>query len=86
MRRRNPEELLEAITIEECGKSRVYLGGLAESLHQRNLHALLHQWSEEERAKRQKIGGAWNIHIRVDVFLIIMKLQHTGNSNHMVME
>ncbi len=42
-RRRNPEELLESITIEDCGKSRVYLGGLAESLHQRNLHALLHR-------------------------------------------
>jgi len=53
-RRRNPEELLEAITIEECGKSRVYLGGLAEALHQRNLLALLHQWSEEESVPKGK--------------------------------
>lgn len=54
LRRRNPQELLEAITIEECGKSRVYLGGLAESLHQRNLHALLRQWSEEDAPKGKK--------------------------------
>jgi hypothetical protein len=34
---------LDDITIEECGKSRVYLGGLAQTLHQRNLRALLQQ-------------------------------------------
>jgi glyoxylase-like metal-dependent hydrolase (beta-lactamase superfamily II) len=44
-RRKNAEELLEEITIESCGKSRVYLGGLAESLHKRNLQALLQQMS-----------------------------------------
>ncbi|HLE89983.1 MAG TPA: MBL fold metallo-hydrolase [Anaerolineales bacterium] len=42
-RRKNAEELLENITIENCGKSRVYLGGLAQTLHQRNLRALLQQ-------------------------------------------
>lgn len=42
-KRRSPEEFLDTIRIEDCGKSRVYLGGLAEGLHQRNLHALLHQ-------------------------------------------
>jgi len=41
-RKKNAEELLEDITVESCGKSRVYLGGLARNLHQRNLHALLH--------------------------------------------
>jgi len=41
-RKKNAEELLEEITVESCGKSRVYLGGLARNLHQRNLHALLH--------------------------------------------
>jgi len=40
-RKKNAEELLEGITLEECGKSRVYLGGLARDLHQRNLYALL---------------------------------------------
>ena len=44
-RRKNAGELIEEITIESCGKSRVYLGGLAESLHRRNLQALLQQMS-----------------------------------------
>jgi cyclase len=54
LRRRNPEELLETITIEKCGKSRVYLGGLAVSLHQRNLRTLIQQWSENETSKSKK--------------------------------
>jgi glyoxylase-like metal-dependent hydrolase (beta-lactamase superfamily II) len=49
MRRRNPEEILEAVTIEDCGKSRVHLGGLAESLHQRNMRALVQQYVVEEQ-------------------------------------
>ena len=40
-KRKNAEELIEQIRIEDCGKSRVYLGGLAETLHRRNLQALL---------------------------------------------
>ena len=48
MRRRNIEEALETITIEECGKSRVHLGGLAEALHQRNMRALVQQYAAEE--------------------------------------
>ena len=35
----NPDK----ITIEDCGKSRVYLGGLAETLHERNVSALYRQ-------------------------------------------
>lgn len=42
-RRKNALELLDDITIESCGKSRVYLGGLAQTLHQRNLRSLLQQ-------------------------------------------
>jgi cyclase len=45
-RRKNAIELLDEITIEDCGKSRVYLGGLAQTLHQRNLRALLQQMSK----------------------------------------
>jgi len=45
-RKKNADELVEEITIEDCGKSRVYLGGLARNLHQRNLHALLHHMSQ----------------------------------------
>jgi glyoxylase-like metal-dependent hydrolase (beta-lactamase superfamily II) len=46
-RRSSPEEFVEAVRIEDCGKSRVYLGGLAEGLHRRNLQALLQQYQEE---------------------------------------
>lgn len=46
MRRKNAEEYLEEISIEECGKSRVYLGGLAEMLHRRNVRALYNQMQD----------------------------------------
>jgi len=42
-KRKNVDEYLETITIEDCGKSRVHLGGLAETLHRRNLKALHQQ-------------------------------------------
>ena len=47
-RRKNAIELLDNITIESCGKSRVYLGGLAQTLHQRNLRALLQQMQDSQ--------------------------------------
>jgi cyclase len=47
-RRRNPLEVLDEVTIDSCGKSRVYLGGLAEDLHRRNLRVLYRQISQEE--------------------------------------
>jgi hypothetical protein len=46
-KRKNIDEYLEEITIESCGKSRVYLGGLAETLHRRNLRALHRQMNGE---------------------------------------
>ncbi len=46
-KRKNVEEYLDTITIEDCGKSRVYLGGLAITLHQRNLRALYHHMHGE---------------------------------------
>ncbi len=39
-KRRNPQDALALIDIESCGKSRVYLAGLAEELHRRNVRAL----------------------------------------------
>ena len=45
-RRKNAEELLDDITIEECGKSRVLLGGLANALHQSNLTSLLYKMTQ----------------------------------------
>lgn len=46
-RKDDVDEYLDAITIEECGKSRVYLGGLAETLHRRNLRSLYRQMHGE---------------------------------------
>lgn len=46
-KRRNPQEALAAIDIESCGKSRVFLGGIAEELHRRNLRFLYKQVLEE---------------------------------------
>jgi glyoxylase-like metal-dependent hydrolase (beta-lactamase superfamily II) len=42
-KRRNPVDALAMIDIESCGKSRVFLGGLAEELHRRNLKFLYKQ-------------------------------------------
>jgi cyclase len=44
---KNVDEYLEEISIESCGKSRVYLGGLAETLHRRNLRMLYRQVNGE---------------------------------------
>ena len=48
LKRRNPLEALSQVDIAACGKSRVYLGGLAEDLHRRNLRAVLKQIAEAE--------------------------------------
>jgi cyclase len=42
-RRKYPMEVLDEIGVEDCGKSRVLIGGLAEELHRRNLRALYYQ-------------------------------------------
>ncbi len=42
-KRKDPLTVLEEATVEECGKSRVLLGGLVEDLHKRNLTALYKQ-------------------------------------------
>ena len=47
-KRKDVEEYLETITIESCGKSRVHLGGLAETLHRRNLRALYRQMHRDD--------------------------------------
>lgn len=53
-RRRSPLDALAEIDIESCGKSRVYLGGLAEQLHRRNLRALYKQIQEEGEEQPEK--------------------------------
>jgi glyoxylase-like metal-dependent hydrolase (beta-lactamase superfamily II) len=42
-RRKYPLDILDEVTVESCGKSRVLIGGLAEQLHHRNLVALYTQ-------------------------------------------
>ncbi len=42
-RRKYPLEILSEVSVEDCGKSRVLIGGLAEELHRRNLRALYYQ-------------------------------------------
>lgn len=39
-RRRDPEGYLQSVDVEQCGKSRILLNGLAEELHRRNLEAV----------------------------------------------
>ncbi|MCX8024089.1 MAG: MBL fold metallo-hydrolase [Thermanaerothrix sp.] len=48
LKRRNPQEILDTIDIESCGKSHVYLGGLARELHRRNVRYLYRLLSREE--------------------------------------
>jgi len=42
-RRKYPQDVLDTTSVEECGKSRVLIGGLAAELHRRNLRALYRQ-------------------------------------------
>jgi len=39
-RRKYPQDILDEFDVEECGKSHVLIGGLAEELHRRNLRGL----------------------------------------------
>lgn len=39
-RRRDPQGYLATVDVEQCGKSRILLNGLAEELHRRNLEAI----------------------------------------------
>ena len=43
-----PLRAVTTINIESCGKSRVMLGGLGNSLHQNNVRWLLNQYAEQE--------------------------------------
>jgi cyclase len=42
-RRKYPQEVLDENSVEDCGKNRVLIGGLAAELHRRNLRALYRQ-------------------------------------------
>jgi glyoxylase-like metal-dependent hydrolase (beta-lactamase superfamily II) len=53
-RRREPQAYMDEMTIELCGKSRVYLGGLAEDLHRNNLLVLYRQAREELKLAKEQ--------------------------------
>ncbi len=50
LRRRDPEGYLNSIDVENCGKSRILLNGLAEELHRRNLFAMYKRLKAEKEA------------------------------------
>lgn len=50
LKRKTPFEYLDEVTVEECGKSRVNLGGLAPALHQRNLRALYRHFLDHKES------------------------------------
>jgi cyclase len=54
LRRKAAGEFLDRVSIEECGKSRVHLGGLAEALHRRNLRALYLQMQDSNKGDDEK--------------------------------
>ena len=56
MRRKNPIEALEEIDIVDCGKNRVYLGGLANDLHRRNVRHLYRSLLQEEAHLASPVG------------------------------
>ncbi len=49
-RRKDPKKVIDAATVEECGKSRVLMSGLVNDLHRRNL-AVLYQRELAEMAE-----------------------------------
>jgi glyoxylase-like metal-dependent hydrolase (beta-lactamase superfamily II) len=53
-RRKAPLEYLEGVNIEDCGKSRVSLGGLGVQLHERNMRALLHDVQRENESGQEE--------------------------------
>ncbi|GAP22844.1 MBL fold metallo-hydrolase [Leptolinea tardivitalis] len=61
IKKRNPEEVLSTVDIESCGKSRVYLGGLGEDLHRRNLKSLYVKFLREGASALSSDEPAENI-------------------------
>lgn len=53
-RRRNAQDALLAIDVESCGKSRVFLGGLAEELHRRNVRFMYKNIQAEEQTEASR--------------------------------
>lgn len=54
IKKKNPREALDLIDVESCGKSRVFLGGLAEELHRRNVRFMYRQILKEEELEAKE--------------------------------
>ncbi len=53
-KRRDPEGYLANVSLEDCGKTRILLNGLAGELHDRNLLSLYKQWFGKEAASSRR--------------------------------
>jgi glyoxylase-like metal-dependent hydrolase (beta-lactamase superfamily II) len=53
-RRRLPQDFLDENSVESAGKSRVYLSGLAEELHRRNLRSLYNEEKAAQASAKEK--------------------------------
>jgi glyoxylase-like metal-dependent hydrolase (beta-lactamase superfamily II) len=53
-RRRLPEDFMDENSVEAAGKSRVYLNGLAEELHRRNLRSLYNEEKAGQASAKEK--------------------------------
>jgi len=53
LRRKSPMDFLASQDVEKCGKSRIYLGGLASALHEENLKFVYKKALKEAEAKEK---------------------------------
>jgi len=54
LRRKSPMEYLAKQDVESCGKSRIHLGGLAQTLHEQNLKYAYTLLKEEAKLEKEK--------------------------------
>ena len=79
-RRRNPMDALAMIDIESCGKSRVFLSGLAAELHRRNVRFLYKQELREpteapvdkEEVKKNTEGGTPAFCVLLIIIIVLL--------------
>ncbi len=58
-RRKYAGDVLDRYSVEDCGKSRVLLDGLAEALHRRNLEVLFRLWYGRDPLRSEEEELAW---------------------------
>lgn len=54
LRRKSPMDYLASQDVEKCGKSRIYLGGLAAELHEQNLQYAYREALKEAEAEKER--------------------------------